>query len=283
MSGLYETEPVGGPEQGPFLNAVMVIETELAPYELLEQLQRIESEAGRERGVRWGPRTLDLDIIATDGGVVRSAGLVVPHPQASEREFVIRPLVEVWPEAEVADSHSAADAMRHVEGQGVDLLARDWAPELSDLPGRILVGAQLVWFLATGVAFAIDGSLPDGDVTGLRVLGAGMTVVGVILSFVSMRRLGPGMTAVPEPREGGFFVDKGFYRFVRHPIYGGVVLWLLGTALFLDSVIGSLLSLGLLGFFYFKSDYEERRLRIAYPEYRTYRQRVRRRMIPFLF
>ena len=73
------------------------------------------------------------------------------------------------------------------------------------------------------------------------------------------------------------------YRFVRHPIYGGAVLWLLGTSLFLDSGIGSALSVGLAGFFYLKSIYEELRLRIAYPEYRGYQQRVRRRLIPFLF
>ncbi len=91
------------------------------------------------------------------------------------------------------------------------------------------------------------------------------------------------MTALPEPKQEGVFVESGPYRLVRHPIYGGVFLWLLGTSLFLDSVVGTVLSLGLLGFFYLKSQYEERRLRIAYPEYSSYRRRVNRRLIPFLF
>ncbi len=239
--------------------------------------------AGRERDARWGPRTLDLDIVAIDGPPVTSEGLVVPHPRASRREFVLRPLTEVWAEAEVGTGVTASEALPGVDGQGVDLLAREWVEGLSSLPGRLFVGAQVLWFLAVGVALAIDGSLPESDVSGTRLVGAGMAVLGMILGLASMRRLGPGMTAVPEPREGGFFVDEGLYRHVRHPIYGGVVLSLLGASLFFDSVIGSVLSLGLLGFFYLKSGYEERRLRIAYPEYRAYQQSVRRRMIPFLF
>ena len=282
VSGLYETEPIGGPEQLPYLNAVIVIETALGPEELLGRLQQIEKEAGRTREIRWGPRTLDLDVVAKEGPTWRSSDLVVPHPRAAEREFVLRPLVELWPEAEVAEGTSAAQALREATGQGVDLLARNWVTGLTGRPGKLFVGAQFLWFLAIGIALAVDGSLPGENVTGTRVLGAAMTVLGLIFAFLSMRRLGPAMTAVPEPKEGGQLVDKGFYRLVRHPIYGGVVLWLLGTSLFLDSLIGSVLSLGLIGFFYAKSEYEERRLRIAYPEYRAYRARVRRRMIPFV-
>ncbi|MDX1469243.1 MAG: 2-amino-4-hydroxy-6-hydroxymethyldihydropteridine diphosphokinase [Acidimicrobiia bacterium] len=283
VSGVYETEPIGGPEQGPYLNAVMVIESPLDPEELLEQLHRIEAGAGREREIRWGPRTLDLDIIAKEGPPWKSRGLVVPHPRAAQREFVLRPLVEIWPDALVAEATTAVHALGEVSGQEIDLLARDWVVGLSDRPGKLLVGVQFAWFLGIGIALAFDGSLPGDDVSGTRVLGAVMTVLGLIFAFLSTRRLGASMTAVPEPKEGGRFVDSGFYRLVRHPIYGGVVLWLLGTSLFLDSLVGSLLSLGLVVFFYAKSEYEERRLRIAYPEYRAYRQKVKHRMIPFVF
>lgn len=283
VSGLYETEPIGGPVQNPFLNAVMSIESSLEPAALLEQLQRVEADGGRKRDARWGPRTIDLDIISKEGPPFRSGDLVIPHPRAGEREFVLRPLVDVWPEAVVADGATAAEALDGLSPQGVELLARDWAVGLSDRPGKALVAVQFLLFLAIGIALAVDGSLPGGDSSGTRVLGAAMTVFGLVLSFLSVRRLGAAMTAVPEPKEGGRLVDKGFYRVVRHPIYGGVVLWLLGTSLFLDSVVGSVLSLGMVGFFYAKSRYEERRLRIAYPEYRAYQRRVRHRMIPFVF
>ena len=283
VSGLYENEPIGGPEQDPFLNAVIFIDTPMEPAALLQHLQRVEADAGRKHDVRWGPRTLDLDIISKEGPPFRSGGLVIPHPRAIDREFVLRPLVDVWPEAVVAEGTTAAEALDAMPSQGVDLLARDWAAGLSDRPGKALVAVQFLWFLAIGIALAVDGSLPGNDLSGTRVLGAVMTVAGLILSFLSVRRLGVAMTAVPEPKAGGRFVDKGFYRVVRHPIYGGVVLWLLGTSLFLDSVVGSVLSLGMVGFFYAKSRYEERRLRIAYPEYRSYQRRVRHRMIPFIF
>ena len=283
VSGLYETEPIGGPEQAPYLNAVIAIETAMSPVDLLRQLQRIESDAGRKRGVRWGPRTLDLDIVSMEGLALRSDELVIPHPRAVEREFVLRPLADVWPEAVVDEGMTAAEALESLSDQGVELVARDWVAGLSDRPGKVFVAVQFLWFLAIAVALAIDGSLPGDDVRGTRVLGAVLTVFGLILSFLSARRLGGAMTAVPEPKEGGRLVERGFYRVVRHPIYGGVVLWLLGTSLFLDSLIGVGLSLSLVGFFYAKSEYEERRLRIAYPEYRAYRRRVRHRMIPFIF
>lgn len=98
-SQVFETDPVGGPDnQGPYLNMVAVIETNLDPYALLRRLLQIEAEADRVRVVRWGPRTLDLDLLFYDDAVIDSTELVVPHPRYAERRFVLEPLSEVAPE-----------------------------------------------------------------------------------------------------------------------------------------------------------------------------------------
>lgn len=97
-SSLHDTAPVGGPPQPRYLNAAARLHTRLAPHALLEALVAIEAEAGRERRVRWGPRTLDLDLLAYDGLVLRSPALELPHPRLHERAFVLAPLVEVAPE-----------------------------------------------------------------------------------------------------------------------------------------------------------------------------------------
>ena len=82
-----ETAPFGPVAQGPFLNQMIAIETELSPGELLTELHRIEAEAGRVRRVRWGPRTLDLDIVLFENQVVNEEGLRVPHPELPNRDF----------------------------------------------------------------------------------------------------------------------------------------------------------------------------------------------------
>lgn len=87
-----ETAPIGPVAQGPFLNQMIAIETELSPQELLNGLQRIEAEAGRERATRWGPRTLDLDIVLFEHQSVTEPGLTVPHPELSNRDFWLREL-----------------------------------------------------------------------------------------------------------------------------------------------------------------------------------------------
>ena len=130
VSSLYETEPVGGPEQGPFLNAVAIVDTEKAPEEILDVLQGIERSLGRERSVHWGPRTVDLDIVA--GPPVETDRLTVPHPRAAEREFVLRPLAEVWPEAVVDGGLTATQALAKVDAQGVELVGSDWRPPIRD-------------------------------------------------------------------------------------------------------------------------------------------------------
>jgi len=100
-SSLHETAPVGGVPQGPYLNAAAVIETSLSPRELLGQLLRIERAAGRDRAKeqRWGPRTLDLDLILFAARIISEPDLKVPHPLMHERMFVLEPLAEIAPRA----------------------------------------------------------------------------------------------------------------------------------------------------------------------------------------
>ena len=99
VSPLYETEPVGGPEdQGPYLNLVVELSTASSPRELLGRCRDLEAAAGRVRTVRWGPRTLDADVLLVDGWQVDEADLVVPHPRLWERRFVVQPLADLAPE-----------------------------------------------------------------------------------------------------------------------------------------------------------------------------------------
>jgi 2-amino-4-hydroxy-6-hydroxymethyldihydropteridine diphosphokinase len=99
VSPVYETEPVGGPAgQGPYLNLVVELETELGPRQLLELAQGLEGAAGRVRGERWGPRTLDVDVLLVDDLEVDEPDLIVPHPRMHERRFVVAPLADLAPE-----------------------------------------------------------------------------------------------------------------------------------------------------------------------------------------
>ena len=98
LSGVYETDPVGGPEQGPYLNLVAEIETRMDPFELLDCCHRIEAADGRERKVRWDARTLDLDVLLYDGVTIQSDELTIPHPRMNERRFVLAPLADIAPE-----------------------------------------------------------------------------------------------------------------------------------------------------------------------------------------
>ncbi len=98
VSSYYETEPVGYEEQGLFLNAAARVETSLSPGELLKVCHDIENQLGRVRTVRWGPRTIDLDILLYNGLVIDSPELEVPHPLMHERAFVLQPLCELDPD-----------------------------------------------------------------------------------------------------------------------------------------------------------------------------------------
>jgi len=111
VSNVYETAPVGGPEgQGPFLN--VVVELALAPgadpYGLLEECRRLEAAAGRVRVARWGPRTLDADVVWIDGVAIDDPELTVPHPRWRDRRFVLAPLRELAPD--LVDDAALADA-----------------------------------------------------------------------------------------------------------------------------------------------------------------------------
>lgn len=97
QSSLYATQPVGGPPQAWFLNAVVEAETDWMPLRLLHALQKIERALGRRRMVIRGPRTLDLDVLFYGGSVIRSRELEVPHPRLPQRRFVLAPLAELAP------------------------------------------------------------------------------------------------------------------------------------------------------------------------------------------
>ncbi len=98
VSSVYETDPVGGPDQGRYLNAVVALDTALTPRELLALAQRLEAAAHRVRAQRWGPRTLDADVLLVGDVVVSEPDLVVPHPRMWERGFVLAPLHDVAPD-----------------------------------------------------------------------------------------------------------------------------------------------------------------------------------------
>jgi 2-amino-4-hydroxy-6-hydroxymethyldihydropteridine diphosphokinase len=110
VSHVYETSAVGGPPQDAYLNAVVAIETSLDPYEVLHLCQRIEELASRERTVRWGPRTLDVDVLLMDGTHVDSDELTIPHPRMWERGFVLAPLRDVAPE--LVDANETWEGVR---------------------------------------------------------------------------------------------------------------------------------------------------------------------------
>jgi 2-amino-4-hydroxy-6-hydroxymethyldihydropteridine diphosphokinase len=108
-SPVYETDPVGGPEdQGAYLNLVVELDTDLDPRALLEVCRTLEQAAARVREVRWGPRTLDVDLLLIEGTTVDEPDLQVPHPRMGDRRFVLAPLADLAPDlvtgAQVADA-----------------------------------------------------------------------------------------------------------------------------------------------------------------------------------
>jgi 2-amino-4-hydroxy-6-hydroxymethyldihydropteridine diphosphokinase len=99
QSAVYETDPVGGPEnQGPYLNMVLQLDTERGPHDLLALCGTLEAAAHRRRETHWGPRTLDVDVLWLDGVTVAEPDLEIPHPRLWERPFVLAPLSELAPD-----------------------------------------------------------------------------------------------------------------------------------------------------------------------------------------
>jgi 2-amino-4-hydroxy-6-hydroxymethyldihydropteridine diphosphokinase len=117
-SALYRTAPVGYAEQPDFINACARVETRLAPRALLEGLLAIERRHGRVRAIPNGPRTLDLDIVLYGAEVIDEPDLVVPHPRAHERAFVLKPLLDVWPDAVLPGKGRARDLVAAAAGGG---------------------------------------------------------------------------------------------------------------------------------------------------------------------
>ena len=115
LSSFHRTAPVVGPVQPDYLNAVLIGQSELSPLELLTELQKIEVDAGRERLEHWGPRTLDLDLIAFGEVVLDSPVLTLPHPRAHERAFVLAPWFEIDPRAELVGKGAIADLLAQLQ------------------------------------------------------------------------------------------------------------------------------------------------------------------------
>jgi 2-amino-4-hydroxy-6-hydroxymethyldihydropteridine diphosphokinase len=115
LSELRETAPVGVVDQPEFLNGALALETSLAPRELLDVLLRVEHELGRVRGERWGPRTIDLDLLVYGDETVDEPGLRVPHPRLHERRFALEPLAELEPELEIPGLGAVSEALARLD------------------------------------------------------------------------------------------------------------------------------------------------------------------------
>jgi len=103
-SGLYRSAAIGPAGQPDYANAVIILDTLLAPWQLLDELQALEAAAGRVRDLRWGARTLDLDLLLYGDQRIQDTRLTVPHPEMHKRAFVLRPLQDIWPQAHWSDA-----------------------------------------------------------------------------------------------------------------------------------------------------------------------------------
>ena len=140
VSSLYASAPVG-PPQPDYLNAAVLLESALSPQRLLAELLAVERAHGRERRERWGPRTLDLDLLDSPGLVLAEPGLTLPHPELTRRAFALAPLIDVAPQAR--DPHSGrryADLIEPLETAGVRRLetSAGWDPR----PNRAALQAE---------------------------------------------------------------------------------------------------------------------------------------------
>lgn len=118
-SSLYETAPVGKTDQPRFLNLVAEVATDLTPADLLALCQSVERELGRVRKERWGPRTIDIDILLYDQLGMQTPSLTIPHPEMARRRFVLEPLLEIAPDASLPDGRRLATFLADVMDQDV--------------------------------------------------------------------------------------------------------------------------------------------------------------------
>ncbi len=278
VSSIYQTAPVGGPEQPPFLNAVCLLVTDHDPETLLDLLAGIEARWGRTRDLQWGPRTLDLDLLLFGDETVDTARLVVPHPRLAERRFVLEPLVEVWPDARVG-SAAAADLLSGVGDQHLERIA---GPSWIDMDprGTPWVIGQAVMIGLLVLSLLDTGSL--GDATWMPWAGRALIVLAIGAFVAGMLALGRNLTGFPEPTEFGQLVTSGIYRLIRHPLYTGNVLLFLGVALHQRSRAGLIVAALALGFFWLKAGHEEVRLRLRFPGYGDYQAATAGRLFPGL-
>ena len=121
MSSVWETAPIGDVPQDEYLNAVALLDSVRGPRPLLEAFLEIEADAGRERRERWGPRTLDLDLLLYGDAEIDAPGLKVPHPRVTQRRFVLEPLAEIWPDAVVPGHGKVTDLLAAVLDQVVSV------------------------------------------------------------------------------------------------------------------------------------------------------------------
>ncbi|MFL5947298.1 MAG: 2-amino-4-hydroxy-6-hydroxymethyldihydropteridine diphosphokinase [Gaiellaceae bacterium] len=115
VSELRETEPVGVVDQPRFLNGAAALDTTLSARELLDVLLSIERDLGRERRERWGPRTIDLDLLLYGGETIEEPGLTVPHPRLHERRFALEPLLDLDPELAIPGRGRVADVLAELD------------------------------------------------------------------------------------------------------------------------------------------------------------------------
>ena len=120
ISSVYETLPVGGPEQENYLNAIVTLNTKFEAEELLLKLLLIELNLGRQREIAWGPRTIDLDLIWFEDQTINLENLVLPHPRAHERCFVIKPWLEIEPKARIGNTE-IQEFLKDLDCSGVNL------------------------------------------------------------------------------------------------------------------------------------------------------------------
>ncbi|MEX1287039.1 MAG: 2-amino-4-hydroxy-6-hydroxymethyldihydropteridine diphosphokinase [Acidimicrobiia bacterium] len=220
VSPAYETAPIGGPEQGAFLNAVVAVDTAIDPEPFLAALHRIEAAHGRVRDVRWGPRTLDLDLVA-HGDAASEGRVDLPHPRAVVRRFVLQPLADVRPEFRFPDGRGVIELLPTVADQAIEQVGGpDWwlrATTRPERPLRVVIagpgragsalataagraGHEIVAAISrsggdAGVgapARTWDDDLPDCDLVLLTVPDRALLVAGATL----VGRVPPGAVVV---------------------------------------------------------------------------------------